>query len=547
MKGKMRSKLLLFPLVFLAVIGLIVVSCAPTSTPAPAPTAKPEGTLVFGANSLGTERMLHWTASFQDTLLSMPVNETLCILDPKTVPVPSLATRWEYSTDYRTFTIYLREGVQFQGGWGEVTADDVKYTIERVLADDSLIAMKGSIDAAIDTMEVKDKYTLVCHLKKPSTDLVNYLVWEGQNLLIASKNYLETVGDDEANLNPIGSGPYRLVERRSGDYFKYEAFDEHWRVVPEFKYLIIRGVPEESTRVAMLKTGEIDATVISPPSVPEIPEQGFKVLNWPGGPYSFLIFGGFLMPEDDRYVEGYHNQDPWLDIRVREAMNIAIDREAINQALEGGTARVMPILWQILGWEEIEPYPYNPERAKQLLTEAGYPNGFSLDMINPPFQPGVPMFPKEQEAIAGYWENIGIHVNIIPMEFGVWYPQLKNAEDAGTIWSMRFSYTPDYTGKVERFTPNGAYGMYQREEIADMSKKIVAELDMKKKDALWREMAKYMHDEYIAIPLLNVALLIATDNQKIGDWPPSYTSGFYFNFEYARHAKPLNTWRLFDL
>ncbi|MFC1934474.1 ABC transporter substrate-binding protein [Chloroflexota bacterium] len=543
MKDKLISKLLLFPLVFLVVIGLFVTSCAPTPTPTPTPTAKPEGTFTFGTK-MTTCGFLPWAFTTDDSLVWLVVYDTPAYPRVDAEPTPSLATGWEFSTDYLSFTMWLREGIQFQGGWGEVTADDVKYTFEQLLGPATVFGPAVQMREVIESIEVIDPYTLVFHQNIPSGDILFLLTNENQYAPILCKKYLEAVGEDEANRNPVGSGPYRLVEQKTGDYLMYEAYDEHWRVVPEFKYLILRNVPEESTRVAMLKTGQIDATHISTPSIAEIPKEGFTVSYWPGGATLFLMFGGIALPEDDRYVEGYHMQDPWTDIRVREAMNIAIDREAINQALELGTATPLGVHWQIPGWKEQAPHPYDLERAKQLLAEAGYPDGFSLDIASMQGLPGCPMGPKEVEAVAGYWENLGLTVKLIPVELPVWWPDLKESKTAGTISSMRFTYKTNFAFEATLNTTRGPQIVYQDAELLRLCDKLLAEPDLTKRDSTWREIAKYEHDNYTTVPLLRIARVVVSNSQKVGEWPPN-SSTYYYNFEYARHAEPLNTWRLF--
>ncbi len=116
---------------------------------------------------------------------------------------------------------------------------------------------------------------------------------------------------------------------------KFEAIEDHWRVVLEFKYMILKAIPEASTRIAMLKTGEIDITEIDRQDIAQLQKAGVGAIPRPPGGYGvFYNFGGMLTPEDKRYVNGYHRTDPWKDIRVREAMSIAIDREAIIKTLE---------------------------------------------------------------------------------------------------------------------------------------------------------------------------------------------------------------------
>ncbi|MFC1928948.1 ABC transporter substrate-binding protein, partial [Chloroflexota bacterium] len=489
-----------------------------------------------------SENFIPWLWLAADAQQWQPVYDTLGFPNAKgTEANPSVAKRWEFSSDYRTFTISVREGIPWQGGWGELTANDVKYSIEGIMKEGSTYGNQALMRGIIESMDIIDPYTLVIHQTRPSTELYNQLMVENYRVAIICKKYIEAVGEDEANLHPLGSGPYSLVEHRYGDYVKYEAAEEHWRVVPEFKNLIIQAVPEESTRLAMIKAGQLDATIIGPVSVPEVPKEGFTISWWLGS-NSYILWGGLCLPEDDQYKEGYHNQDPWTDVRVREALNIAIDREAINKAFEFGGVTPITIQIQLPGWDELEPYPYDPERAKQLIAEAGYPDGFSFTVLNPPFTPGCPMLFKEVEAVVGYWEEIGLSVENIPMEFPVSRSLRVALETAGKLVPLKNDFVVDATPLLWQFGPNGR--MYQDYELVRLGEKISAEMDMQKKDVLWREFAKYLHDEYATIGLFVHTRPMLSNSQKIGEWPKSrYT--FYYNFEYIRHAKPLNTWRLF--
>ncbi|MFC1933661.1 ABC transporter substrate-binding protein, partial [Chloroflexota bacterium] len=314
--------------------------------------------------------------------------------------------------------------------------------------------------------------------------------------------------------------------------------------VPEFKYLTLRVVPEESTRVALLKTGEIDATTITPLSMPEIPKEGFTISPWGGGANGFIAFGGIAQPEDERYVEGYHNQDPWTDVRVREAMNIAIDREAINKALHLGTGIPITIAQVNPGWDKLEPIPYDPERAKQLLAEAGYPDGFSFNLMNSPFHPGVPMLPKSAEAVAGYWEEIGLTVNIIPMDWMAYNEKFKQIETAGDCYASRLLYLANTAVYDQYYRVNGRYNIFQAPELDILFDKLLAEPDLEKRNPIWGEINRYLRGNYVAVGLFIEPTIFASNSQKVGEWPENWT-GYYHNFEYIRHAKPLNTWRLF--
>jgi ABC-type transport system substrate-binding protein len=176
------------------------------------------------------------------------------------------------------------------------------------------------------------------------------------------QKYVETVGQEKAAKNPIGSGCYRVVEHKGGESLKFEAVEKHWRLVPEYKYVIYQLAPEESTRVAMLKTKELDVVLIDTPRVLNDldREPGFKTALQPGGYKPTFWFGGMLLPEDKKFVKGYHRQDPWVDVRVREAMNIAIDRKAIVDSIYFGKAKASAIWTSQPGSDELKPYPYDP-------------------------------------------------------------------------------------------------------------------------------------------------------------------------------------------
>ncbi|MFC1820636.1 ABC transporter substrate-binding protein, partial [Thermodesulfobacteriota bacterium] len=384
-------------------------------------------------------------------------------------------------------------------------------------------------------------------LKKPDPVFwINLTISDNPYMPIICKKYIETVGVDAAQKHPIGSGPYRLVEHKLGDYMKFEAFEQHWRVAPEFKYLIMRMVHEESTRAAMLKTGDIDISPISADRIPELHKAGIGASAWPGGYIISLNFGGMVIPEDKRYVEGYSRMDPWKDIKVREAMNIAIDRKAIVKAIYQGSASPATIGILSPGWNEQQPYPYDPNRAKRLLAEAGYPNGFSLKLNTQPHSPGVEI-PRLCEAVAGYWEAIGIKVEIIPGTYAGIRSMLKAVKTAGRVWVLRLSYIEDWTVRFGNYyLPNGTVVYYQDAGIAALGKKLISEMGYEKRQAIWREIAKYLRDNYATASIVTAHPAWGYNSKKVGDWPRNMATR-PSNYVYIRHAEPLNKYRLFEI
>jgi peptide/nickel transport system substrate-binding protein len=457
---------------------------------------------------------------------------------------PGLASRMEYSDDYTRLTFYLRKGITWQGGWGEVTAEDFKYSIERNMAKTSTNPNKRPLNRSVAKIEVVDPYRIVFHLKRPDP-----IIWwvfmtsEGLNLPVMCKKYIEKVGDDEANRHPIGSGPYRLVEHKSGDYLKFEAVEDHWRVVPEFRYLIMRAVPSLSTRVAMLKTGEVDVSQISPDKIAELKKAGLNIIQSPGGFLPYLNFGGMMDTADKRYRPDYHLKDPWADVKVREAMNLAIDRGAIVKAIYKGAAKQIAVPWLFPGWDEQVPIPYDPKRAKQLLAEAGYPSGFSFDIWSHPFPPVVEM-PSLIEAIAGYWENIGLSPKIVNTTWQAVRSKVFKISTAGVIWCMRQSYQDDWTMRMATMLNVGsAFTNFQSPGLSAEIAKLKGVLEPKKREAVFKEITKYVRNNHVAIPIVLTQNLWGV-SKKVGEWPQSL-SHRPLNFVYIRHAEPLNTPRIF--
>jgi peptide/nickel transport system substrate-binding protein len=512
--------------------------------------AKPEGTLRIAIASLAEEGFLGHIGDSTQARMYPLVYDHLFYLDEKTDEfIPGLAKRFEYSKDYLTITIYLREGVQFNGGWGEVTAEDVKLSFDMMRAELATASKSPLLRTTIKDVEVLNRYTVALRLKQYSPELWKDALEVGLNVQmgIVCKKYIEKVGDEKARWDPIGSGPYRLVERKSGSYLKFEAFEKHWRVVPEYKYIVMHIAPEESSRVAMLRTGETDVAPISFQTMTQLQkEKGITAAPWPGGYDIFACFGGMQPPNDKRYKEGYHGSDPWAkDIRVREAMNIAIDREAIIKAIYKGAAVPMSIPLGLKGWEKLPPIPYDPERAKKLLAEAGYANGFDVTVISvSDWAPAFEM-PQVCEILAGSFKRIGLRPKIKMMSKDYMMTVTEAAKDVGMVFPWKDTYKSVYTGQFhDKYYPGGSEVMFSTPKLSALIDAYLTELDYGKRTALLKEMGEYMYKEWHALPLLMASPTWAYRDAAVGEWPKTKADKSH-HFEYIRHAKPLNTWRLF--
>jgi peptide/nickel transport system substrate-binding protein len=247
---------------------------------------RPQGTLRIALPTLAEEGFLPDMGDSNQCRMYPLVFDYPLYFDDKTDEIiPGLAKRFEYSKDNLILTLYLREDVPWQDKekWGEVTAEDVKYSYERIMGKNSTSLSKAPYNESIKSIEVVNRYTVALRLKQPSPEFWRYLLNSSNpNCPILCKRYVETVGEEKARFQPIGSGPYRSVAHKTGEYLKFEASEKHWRVVPEFKSLIMQVVPEETTMVAMLKSGEIDIARISAQSMADLQRiKGITAIVYP--------------------------------------------------------------------------------------------------------------------------------------------------------------------------------------------------------------------------------------------------------------------------
>jgi peptide/nickel transport system substrate-binding protein len=313
---------------------------------------------------------------------------------------PSLAESWSVSKDGLVYEFVLRKGVRFHNG-DPVTAEDVKFSFERYRG-----AGAAALKSRVASVDVVDAQRVRFRLKQPWLDfMVFYATPATGAAWIVPKKYVEKVGDEGFKKAPIGAGPYRFVSSKPGVELTLEAFDGYWRKVPSVKTLVFRVIPDESTRLAALKRGEVDiAYSITGPLAEELKRSPGLKLTPTYFPFTLWL----------ALVDQWDPKSPWHDQRVRLAANLAIDRQAINQALYLGLSKPsyslvpqgMDLYWPA------PPSPYDPKRARQLLAEAGYPNGFDANTVTGDTIYGASV----GEAAANDLQQVGIRLKLRIME-----------------------------------------------------------------------------------------------------------------------------------
>ena len=491
---------------------------APTAAPKPS-VKQPSGTLNVALSTFESETFLPWNGGVARQSYLLMIYDVLVYSDPKTdQQLPGLAEKWEMSSDGKTWTFYIRKGVQFHEGYGELTADDVKYSFERMIDKTSVGSPAQLLRNIIDKVETPEPYKVVVSLKTPYVGLVGgYLNDTNAGGIVVSKKYVTAVGDEKANAHPIGTGPYTLAEEhKKGGPIKLKTADgveKHWRITPDYQNVNFLLVPEEATRVAMLKNGEADVAPISYDSIDTVKSSGLNVISIPKNWAPLIRFGGIVTTDPKRYDAN----NPWSKKEVRQALNYAIDRTAIAKTIFKGEATPVGASMPLNVWSDIPAYPYDPAKAKQLLTQAGYPNGFQLPLRTFTANPGAEL-PTIGEAVALYWKAIGVDVKIVPTDFGTVRGEWTGGKAVDYVWIHRgLAFADPFTAAATEYKDN-PFAVFVTAEYTDLFNKSSAEVDPKKRQQLALEYGKLMRDQ-----AANIFLVFANEpygaSKKIGQWP----------------------------
>jgi len=430
-----------------------------------------------------------------------------------------IATRWENSTDHKRWTFHLRKGVKFHNG-DDVTSEDVKFSLQRAMGKRSTTGYAGPLRTLIQDIETPAPDRVVIVTKEPTLIIPTYLSrtlsTEG---MVLPKKYIEANGDDVFARKPVGSGPYKFVEQVTGSHIKLAAVDNHWRIgVPRFKTMLFRLVSEETTRIALLRRGEVDVADVSRERVAELEKEGFPVHF---RKEEAILSMYWVLPRDGQ---------PTADKRVREAMNLAVDRAEIAQAIFAGKADPASIPLG-LSWSfrdigfKVSPemvYPYDPARAKKLLADAGFPSGFSLELYA--FQlPGLPEGKAFAEAVSGYWQKIGIKTKIVPLDYPGFRKLWVDRKVPGAVGYYNIA-NRDWIGAyalLEKmaYTPSKANDTVADAEIDGMIAQVMRQTDREKINALMRNIFTRLRSEHYGVPVVYLHSPYAT-SKSLGKWNP---------------------------
>jgi peptide/nickel transport system substrate-binding protein len=403
---------------------------------------------------------------------------------------PCLAESWKESPDGLAYEFKLREGLRFHNG-DPFTAEDVRFSFQRYRG----IAAK-LLKERVRAVEIVDPHRVRFVLHSPWPDFLTFYATPATGAAwIVPKAYIEKVGEDGFKKHPVGLGPYRFVRLTPGVELVVEANEQYWRKKPSIKRIVIKGVPDRTTRLAMLKTGEADIAYLM---------IGVEAQTVKADPKLRLAK---VIPTATWYLdfpEQWKKESPWHDRRVRLAAALAVDKQALNEAERMGLARLTGnIISGALDFAlPIEPYPYDPAQARRLLAEAGYPNGFDAGDLTP-----VPPFTSFAEAVGNYLAAVGIRTRVRSLERAAFFKAWGAKKLSGVIMGITAAQGNAAT-RLEAFvlsTGTYAYGGYP--DIDDLIRSQARERDRKKREAMLHRIQKLMHERVMYAPIFDPATL----------------------------------------
>ncbi len=441
---------------------------------------QPKGDIVIcqGAEITSLDPARH--SSIIDMTYSLEVFEMLYYRDPQGTPQPRLALSHRLIND-TTWEFKLRKGVKFHNN-AAMTAQDVKFSIDRII-DPQLKFFFGPYYSVIKEAKVVDESTIQIVTKFPDPLLLKRL---SLYALIFPSDLFKEKGAEAFFQHPVGTGPFKFVSWARNDRLVLEANEAYWDGVPKVKRLIIRPVPEASTRVAELLTGNADIITNRPPFlIPQVKDSPLATIQ--------SVSSG-------RVMYAYLNclaEGPLKDKRVRQALNYAVDKNAIVESVLKGSG--VPMAANIspyhFGYDaSLKPYPYDPAKAKKLLAEAGYGSGLKLTVNT---SSGRFLLDKEvAEAIAGMLTAVGIEVDFKVLEWGTYVQSIigKKLQDIGFIGWANALHDADGTYQP-LFTSGSPSSYYSTPELTEKINKARSTMDEKKRLELYKEIQREIYEE----------------------------------------------------
>jgi peptide/nickel transport system substrate-binding protein len=404
----------------------------------------------------------------------------------------SLAETWTESADGRVYEFKLRRGLKFHNG-DPVTSEDVKFSFERYKGTGA-----KAFQERVQQVGIIDSLTVRFQLREPWPDFLTFYGTSATAAgIVVPKRYLTQVGDDGFKRRPIGAGPYAFVSHTPGVEVVLEAFPEYWRHVPHIKRLTMKSVPDGTTRVAMVKNAEVDIAVALEGEDAESARRDARVQ---------LVATRHASVAWIEFADQWDPKSPWHDKRMRQAVNYALDRKAINEsACLGYCQPTGVIVPRVMNFAlQVEPSPYDPSKAKQLLGEAGYPHGLDAGDFVP-----IPPFFQLSESAVNSLNAVGIRVRLRPIERAAFNAAWHQKKLRGLFMAVSGNSGNAASRVAEFIYSKGDYAYGGYPDTDELFHQQARERDPRKREALLHRIQQLTVDRVTFAPIMDMRALMA--------------------------------------
>lgn len=426
---------------------------------------------------------------------------------------PDLASSWEISDDGLEFVFHLREGLQFHKGYGPVTADDVKFTLDRIIEGKMV---QASYLTAVDSVEVIDDLTVVIRLTSFDSAFLSKLAYRPG--FIVSRKAVEELGDD-FSLNPAGCGAYEFVSWLPGETVTLKAFEQYHDAQPAIQNVIFRVVTDETAAAFAIETGELDIAVVrSQETIDRFKsDPAFDVDVTPGTSIRMLVMNT--------------SREPFDDVRVRRAVAHAIDRDTL-QAILGDTVVVTDQLFTpaFFGYTpDVMIYDYDPAEARNLLEEAGYPSGFDLQITSTQLAPWPDLMPVVEQNL----KDIGINATVNYLEHAAYNSWRRDGDYAMTVMPLGRPPHPDfllaYSFVISQYPPGGNLSYYDKiDSLVEAARSEIYD-DLSRE--LYQVIQKKLSYDVPVVPI-GYQAVVAVMQPDVKGYLPGILNGFWARYLY---------------
>jgi len=487
------------------------------------------GVLVYGRSGDSVNLDAPVTNDGESNLVIKQILEGLCDYDSDFRVIPVLATEWNASEDGKVWTIKLRQGVKFHDGT-DFNAAAVVYNFERMWDKahpqhkntfapfQSAFGYKG--DSVIEEIKALDNYTVQFTLNKSQATFMANLAMVSFSL--NSPTAIEKYGD-QIGQHPVGTGPFVFKEWKRNDSITLEKNPNYWdKNAPKLDKIIFRVIPDPTARLTALKAGEIDFI----DSITPLEVEGAKQ-NKNLKVYTRKAF-------NTAYLAMNNDKAPFNDLRVRQAVSLAINIQGMTDSFLKGSEPAKGILPpSLLGYNnELPEHEYNPGKARELLTQAGYPNGFDIELFELPIVRGYMPNPKKAaEALQADLAKVGIRVKLVTFEWATYLQKIKNGEHTLAMYGWgsdngdpdNFLYVLlDKSNAVPPSAQN--ISMYKNEQVHELLLKGQITVDPAKRVQFYKDAQTLISRDVPMIPLIHASVATATGKNVMGYTPGAKAS-----------------------